>query len=84
MALPKTLFMKNKCILSSGLTFSSSKCQSFKLMFGIFCILTFIWLGVVIYDGNLDEKSLSMWWELQHCKSMIPNKIYKERQIFNV
>jgi hypothetical protein len=42
-----------------------------------------MWLGVVVYDWNLDEKSLSTWWESQLCKFMIPGKIYKERQIMS-
>ena len=40
-----------------------------------------LWWNNVMNDWNLDEKSLSKWQFLHHCKSLIPQKIYKEWQI---
>ena len=39
-----------------------------------------LWWNSVMGDWNLDEKSLGKWQYLQHCKSLIPPKIYKEQQ----
>jgi len=40
------------------------------------------WWNIIIYDWNLNEKSLHKWQFLQHCKSIIPPQlIYKDWQI---
>ena len=36
-----------------------------------------LWWNIVMDDVNLDEESLGKWQLLQHCKSIIPHKIYK-------
>ena len=40
-----------------------------------------LWWNIVMDDWNLDEKTLGKWQFLQHCKSIIPKKTYKEWQI---
>ena len=40
-----------------------------------------LWLTIVTDDWILIEKSLGKWQFLQHCKSLIPQKAYKEWQI---
>ena len=40
-----------------------------------------LWCNIIMDDWNLDENLLSKWQYLQHCKSIIPPKNYKEWQI---
>ena len=39
-----------------------------------------LWWNIVMDDWDPDEKSLGKWQRLQHCKSIIPQKINKEWQ----
>ena len=40
-----------------------------------------LWWNIVIDDWTLDEKTLCKWQSLQHCKYIIPEKFYNDRQI---
>lgn len=52
-------------------------------IFGIFCILAFLCYNIVMEDQDLDETSLSMCWQLQHCRSISAKK-FSQRMTNNV
>ena len=49
--------------------------------FGMICIQAILWWNIVMDDWNANEKSLSKWPYLQHCKSIMPKYVNKEWQI---
>lgn len=48
------------------------KCQLLKQSVIHFASKTFLQWSIIVYDEDLDEKSLSIWQCLQHCKSTMP------------
>ena len=48
------------------------KCQLLKQSVIYFASKTFLQWSIIVYDEGLDEKSLSIWQYLQHCKSTMP------------